>query len=110
MTEDTVKEIKKLRADLNKRFKELEDERKAVKAKVMAPYEAFEEVYKKYVTDIFKYTEARAGRIPHFRAGNRYIFDVEQVDEFLKRKALDIVKEEQDEKVVQYGQLRKINV
>lgn len=32
----------------------LEDQRKAVKSAVMAPYEAFEEVYKKYVTDIFK--------------------------------------------------------
>lgn len=60
------------------------------------------------VTKHFLYTEARAGRIPHFRAGNRYIFDVEQVDEFLKRKALDSVREEQYEKVVQYGQIRKI--
>lgn len=59
VTEDTVKEIKKLRADLNKRFKELEDQRKAVKAKVMAPYEAFEDVYKKYVTDIFKPADAK---------------------------------------------------
>lgn len=54
VTEDTVKEIKKRRTELNKSFKELEDQRKAVKSAVMAPYEAFEEVYKKYVTDIFK--------------------------------------------------------
>ncbi len=56
----------------------------------------------------FLYTEARAGRIPHFRSGNRYIFDVDQVDEFLGRKALENVKKDQDEKVVQYGQLRRI--
>jgi len=58
----------------------------------------------------FLYTEARAGRIPHFRSGNRYIFDIEQVDEFLRRKALENVREEKDEneKVVQYGQLRRI--
>lgn len=54
VTEDTVKEIKKRRTELNKSFKELENQRKSVKSAVMAPYEAFEEVYKKYVTDIFK--------------------------------------------------------
>jgi len=61
------------------------------------------------VTKHFLYTEARAGRIPHFRAGNRYIFDVEQVDEYLKKKALENVKQEQDN-AVQYGKLRKIEV
>lgn len=59
------------------------------------------------VSKHFLYTEAKAGRIPHFRAGNRYIFDVEQVDEFLKKKALENVRDENNEKV-QYGQLRKI--
>lgn len=54
VTEDTVKEIKKRRTELNKNFRALEDQRKAVKASVMAPYEAFEEIYKRYVTDIFK--------------------------------------------------------
>lgn len=58
----------------------------------------------------FLYTQARAGRIPHFRAGNRYIFDVEQVDEFLKRKALENVREENNENFAQYGRLRKIEV
>ncbi|MCF8017798.1 MAG: DUF1351 domain-containing protein [Vallitaleaceae bacterium] len=54
VTEDTYKQIKKRRTELTKRFNLLEDQRKAVKQKVMAPYDAFEEVYKKYVTDIFK--------------------------------------------------------
>ncbi len=63
------------------------------------------------VTKHFLYTNARAGKIPHFRAGNRYIFDIEQVDEFLKQKALENVREEQeDKKVIQYGQLRRIEV
>jgi len=56
----------------------------------------------------FLYTEARAGRIPHFRAGNRYIFDIDQVDEFLKKKALENVRTDSNEKVVKYGQLRRI--
>ncbi len=59
VTEGTVKEIKKRRTELTKNFKMLEDQRKAVKSAVMAPYEAFEEVYKKYVTDIFKPADSK---------------------------------------------------
>jgi len=56
------------------------------------------------VTKHFLYTEARAGRIPHFRAGNRYIFDIEQVDEYLKQRALANIRSE----APSYGKLRKI--
>ena len=52
-TEDTVKQIKKLKSDLSKDFKELEAERKIVKTKIMAPYEAFEKVYKECVTELY---------------------------------------------------------
>lgn len=55
-TEETVKEVKQVRADLNKEFKELEAQRKLVKEQVLAPYMQFEEVYKQYVSD--KYKEA----------------------------------------------------
>lgn len=60
------------------------------------------------VSKHFLYTEARAGRIPHFRAGNRYIFDIEQVDEFLRQKALENVKEGKNERIVNYGMIRRI--
>ena len=53
-TEDTYKEIKKIRADLNKECKEYEDRRIAVKKAINAPYEAFNEVYKECVTVPFK--------------------------------------------------------
>lgn len=53
-TEETYKEIKELRTKLNKEFKALETQRKDVKSKVLAPYEAFEAVYKECVTNIFK--------------------------------------------------------
>lgn len=53
VTDDTVKDVKKIRADLNGRFKQLEDLRKNVKNQIMAPYDAFEKVYKECVTDIF---------------------------------------------------------
>ena len=56
-TENTVKAIKVLRADLNKDFAELEERRKLVKKKVMEPYEAFEAIYKERVTNIFKSTD-----------------------------------------------------
>lgn len=54
VSEETVKEVKKVRADLNSEFKELEAQRKIVKEQVLAPYNRFEEIYKKYVTDNFK--------------------------------------------------------
>lgn len=53
-TEETVKEIKQVRADLNKEFKDLETKRKLVKEQVLAPYMQFEEVYKQYVSDKYK--------------------------------------------------------
>lgn len=49
-TAETVKEIKKLRADLNRDFNELEKARKGVKAAVMNPYQEFESVYRDCVT------------------------------------------------------------
>ena len=52
-TENTIKSIKATRADLNRDFEELESRRKDVKSKIMSPYEQFESVYKKCVTDIF---------------------------------------------------------
>ena len=53
-TEDTVKLVKKTRAELNKEFNEIEAIRKQVKTKALEPYEAFEKVYKEYVSDLFK--------------------------------------------------------
>lgn len=52
-TEDNYKEIKKVRADLNKDYKDLEDRRKAVKKEIERPYKEFEAVYNDCVTDVF---------------------------------------------------------
>ena len=46
VNEDTYKEIKNTRAELNKEFKELEILRKNIKAQVLKPYEDFEKIYK----------------------------------------------------------------
>ena len=53
-TEETVKEVKQVRADLNKEFKDLEIQRKLVKEQVLAPYMKFEEIYKQCVSDKYK--------------------------------------------------------
>lgn len=52
--EDTVKEVKKERAELNKEFTSLENERKRVKSAILKPYEDFEKVYKECVSDAYK--------------------------------------------------------
>jgi hypothetical protein len=54
VNEDTVKDVKNLRAELNKDFKEVEDQRKLVKTAIMSPYEAFENIYKGYVGNKYK--------------------------------------------------------
>ena len=53
-TEENVKVIKQVRADLNKEFKELEAQRKNVKEQIFAPYMQFEGVYKIYIADKYK--------------------------------------------------------
>lgn len=53
-TEETIKDVKKVRAELNKQFQALEEQRKAVKKAITAPYSAFEEVYKECVSDAYK--------------------------------------------------------
>lgn len=52
--EDTVKEVKKVRADLNKEFNELETKRKEVKQAIMQKYDEFEEIYKENVSNLYK--------------------------------------------------------
>lgn len=58
-TDETVKEIKKYRADLNKDFKDFEARRKFVKSEILKPYEAFEMVYRECVTEIFNEAETQ---------------------------------------------------
>lgn len=53
-TEETVKLVKERRAQISKVFNSLEAMRKEAKKAILAPYEAFEEVYKDCVTNIYK--------------------------------------------------------
>lgn len=53
VTDETLTACRDRRAEINKLFKELEEQRKAVKNAVMAPYNAFESVYKECVNAPF---------------------------------------------------------
>lgn len=52
-TEDTLKAVRKTRAALKKIFASLEAKRKEAKQEILAPYAAFEAVYRECVTDIY---------------------------------------------------------
>lgn len=56
-TEETRKDVKEVRTSLSKQFKELEEQRKLVKNAVLDPYNKFEEIYKKCVSDKFKFAD-----------------------------------------------------
>lgn len=57
-TDENVKTIKQIRAELNKEFKEVEQQRKLVKEQVLAPYMQFETIYKQYISDKYKDADA----------------------------------------------------
>ena len=52
-TEETYKQIKQVRADLNKEYAALEAKRKEIKKQILAPYERFEGVYKECAGDLY---------------------------------------------------------
>ena len=53
-TEENYKEIKEIRSILTKEFNELERQRKDVKNAIMEKYNAFEEIYKEKVANLYK--------------------------------------------------------
>ncbi len=64
------------------------------------------------VTEYFLRQGIRAGRIPAYRpphARGRYIIDVDQVNDYLSRKAMENVKPEPlDEDEEEYGKIRRV--
>lgn len=57
-TEETVQAVKATRSDLKRQFSELEEQRKAIKAAVLDPYNRFEVVYRECVSDAFEQADA----------------------------------------------------
>lgn len=58
-TEDTYKDIKRVRSELNKEYQELEKRRKEVKAQILKPYESFEGIYKECAGDLYAMADAQ---------------------------------------------------
>lgn len=77
-TDDTVKEVKKARSELNAEFKAWEDKRKEVKAAVLTPYEQFEAVYSDCISNSYK-----------------------EADKILKKKIEDVERELKDKKAAE---------
>ena len=57
VTEDTIKAVKGIRADLNKEFAAFEEKRKFIKNAVTKPYQEFEEKYKEFIETHYKNAE-----------------------------------------------------
>lgn len=57
LTEESLREVKSLRAQIRKQFDGLEEQRKAVKKAVMEPYEDAEKKYKAFVCSPFEKTD-----------------------------------------------------
>ncbi len=71
-TEETCKEVKKARAELNKEYAELEQRRKEVKAAILAPYQDFEALYKECAGDLYSAADAQLkARIAEVESGLR---------------------------------------
>lgn len=88
VNDDTVKEVKTVRADLNKDFKVLEDQRKMVKEKVLKPYQEFEDIYKTYVSKKFKKADSELkDKIDEVEAEQKRI-KAEEVSEYYTEYAV----------------------
>jgi len=57
------------------------------------------------ISEYFLRTEAKAGRIPCYKSGKTYIFDISQLEEFLKNRAMENIRKDESS---DYGTLRKI--
>lgn len=69
-TEETYKEVKKARSELNAQYRELEARRKEVKAQIEAPYKKFETVYKDCAGNLFAEADKQlAAKIAAVEAG-----------------------------------------
>ena len=61
-TEETVKAVKKSRTALTNSFGDYENRRKEVKAQILAPYEAFDKIYKECITEPFKTADTQLAK------------------------------------------------
>ena len=98
-TDDTVKEVKKARAELNNEFKSWEEKRKEVKNAVMTPYEKFEAVYKDCISDTYKKADAelkdKINAVENELKEKKLLETKEYFEEYAQSTGIDFVKFEQ---------------
>jgi len=87
----SIKEMKQLRADLNKEFKDFEDRRKYIKEQISKPYEEFNSIYQKQIADNYKNADSLL---------KRYIDDIENVK---KRAMIEELQDYFDIKLADFG-------
>lgn len=92
---DTVKEIKKVRAELNREHTEFESRRKAVKKAIMAPYEEFEALYRECISDQYKNADEefkhRIAEIESTVLNAKFNEAAEYFNEYSKSAGIDFV-------------------
>lgn len=94
-TEDTVKDVKKVRSDLNKELKDYEECRKAVKQAIMKPYEQFEAVYNDCISETYKKADAelknKIDSVENELKAQKTAEVKAYFDEYLQSKGIDFV-------------------
>lgn len=94
-TEDTVKDVKKVRSELNKELKDYEERRKAVKKAIMTPYEQFEAVYKDCISDTYKKADTelknKIDSVENELKAQKAAEVKAYFDEYLQSKGIDFV-------------------
>lgn len=94
-TDDTVKDVKKIRSELNKELKDYEDRRKAVKTAIMKPYNDFEEIYKDCISDTYKKADAelknKIDSVENELKAQKTAEVKAYFDEYLQSKGIDFV-------------------
>lgn len=94
-TEENVKTIKEIRANLNKESKEFEDKRKQVKSEIMKPYEEFEKIYKECISDKYKTADIelknKIDSVENELKENKKAEVVNYFNEYLNSKNIDFI-------------------
>lgn len=87
VTEDNVKDIKKIRAELNKEYQDYEEKRKEIKRQILAPYEAFERDYKEMVALSFQAADTSLKRKIDASENVLKIAKIEELKEYFEELA-----------------------
>ena len=94
VTEETVKDVKKALADLNKDYEALENRRKCIKKEVIAPYEQFKIIYDQITgkyPEAKKILNARIDEIENIRKQEMRDELLEYFDELRQNLRIDFV-------------------